>query len=189
MIANTIRGDQERCIDAGMNDYLLKPVEPDVVEKKIIQWSATSREISALFPKDTPQKKPLRDAMSEDKSAVSIDVDIWDKPSALKRVRNKHERLVRLVSIFLDDIDSQRVALERAAESDSIDDVRSLAHALKGVAANLGLINVVETLKALEYAARDGECDEFVRLLTSVSVAIEEAKTPLKQFVEASLPE
>jgi CheY-like chemotaxis protein len=47
MTANAMRGDKERCLEAGMDDYISKPIKPDDLRTTLAQWIAPTREQAA----------------------------------------------------------------------------------------------------------------------------------------------
>jgi len=84
---------------------------------------------------------------------------LWDKPSALARVRNKEERLVFLVGLFLEDMPGRVVELGQAVKARDYEGACQLAHAIKGVAGNISGLQLFEAAGAFERGAKAQQND------------------------------
>ncbi|MCG8672100.1 MAG: response regulator [Pseudomonadales bacterium] len=147
MTANAMKGDKEKCLEAGMNDYVPKPVDVDELEEKLSFWlkrPGTAAEVSCIEP-------------ANDEDHKLEDNDCWDRERALKRVRGKEERLDVLLSMYAEKAERQLEEIKRLLESSDMEGLASLAHAIKGSTANLGAIDVYEDSAAVEMAARQND--------------------------------
>lgn len=81
--------------------------------------------------------------------------DVWDRASALKRVRGKIDRLDYLVGLYLDDMPGRVNKLGRAVAEGNFETVIELAHAVKGVSGNIGGLQLYQYSSQLELAARE----------------------------------
>jgi len=76
-----MKGDAERCLAAGMNDYLSKPMGPELLEAKVLHWLRV-----VLKHKDAGD---VREERATDEMEGLVEPLIWDKESLMLRVRNK----------------------------------------------------------------------------------------------------
>ena len=84
--------------------------------------------------------------------SIEVSGQIWDKTSALKRLRGKEDRLKRLVHMMLDNIPATWGELEEAIVEEHLESARHAAHSIKGVAGNLSGINLMNTMHICEQA-------------------------------------
>ena len=145
MTANAMKGDKEKCIEVGMNDYISKPIDAAALESKLRQWIA-SDEIKVQAEVDGGEEASEYDAHSEH--------EIWNKTEALSRVRNKPERLVHLVKLFLDDMPQRMEELEAAVTNLSFENITMVAHTLRGISGNLSGKCLFHFSSELETAAK-----------------------------------
>ncbi len=161
MTANALSGDKERCLNIGMDDYLTKPIAPTSVESCLARWlipetikSSNNNQItSEIMKKDNAD--PENNSSNEKKSvgsssANSEDEDNWDKHGFLKRIGNKPERAARLINRFLEDVPQQLDLLEKAINQKEFEEIKKIAHGIKGSAANMGAILLANHAKQLE---------------------------------------
>jgi len=145
MTANAMKGDREKCLMAGMNDYLSKPINTSMLQEKLQLWLNPDAKLA-------PTEAPRQDAKPSQQDII------WDQEDALQRMRGNHKSLKMLASLFLQDMPKILNDLEQAIDTRSYDNVKSVAHTIKGVAANVSG-HSLSTLAAQIEVASD-QCDE-----------------------------
>lgn len=151
MTANAMKGDREKCITAGMDDYLTKPIDPEELTKKLEKWLKTKLTIddknTASFQK-TEEVEP---------GTNTVEQKIWDKDAALKRVRGKQERLDILINMFFDSMPEKVDSLGKAIEQKQADEASAIAHSVKGSVSNLGGIALQNIAQEIELSHDNAE--------------------------------
>jgi signal transduction histidine kinase/CheY-like chemotaxis protein/HPt (histidine-containing phosphotransfer) domain-containing protein len=175
MTAHALAGDRERCLEAGMDDYLTKPLYLDQLRQRLERWagtSAPSRSPSAEPPPSAPSS-----AAAEPSVAPPADLD------RLRAVCRGPEDVKRMSAMFFTQARETMAGLENAVPAQAGDDVRRLAHALAGASANLGFGPLSAALRALERAGREGQWENRSTLLEAARREVES----LRRFLEEHL--
>jgi PAS domain S-box-containing protein len=151
MTANAMKGDQNRYIDAGMNDYIAKPVDPGVFQKTLEKW------LPMNGPTETvPKKADTADKGKERGKAAAGENEIFDLASALHRAMDDREFLRNMLTAFLEQAPAYVDDLDTAVSSQDTQALTRTAHSLKGASANLGLVSLSAAAKEIEEASRNG---------------------------------
>ncbi|GAC1328173.1 MAG: hypothetical protein NVSMB17_03260 [Candidatus Dormibacteria bacterium] len=139
MTAGAMLGDEEKCIAAGMDAYLSKPVRADTLGAMVIRWNRSS---NRSMPGDNPAAPPM-DPL--DQSLVS----------ALRELGQ--DEFENLVQLFLKDGQSRISALESAVAAEHAGDAGRIAHNLKGSGVTFGAIALAERCADLELQVAAGD--------------------------------
>jgi signal transduction histidine kinase/CheY-like chemotaxis protein len=183
MTANAMAGDRQKCIDAGMDDYLAKPVTRAELERCLHRWwqprpaaptaAAPAAAIAAQTPMPGADPPPAADVttpaaipsppLASDPDA-SIDQEVLDELRAV--LGNEVDRLI---AVFLDTTPPLIAKLEAAALVADFDVLREVAHSLKSSSANLGAMTLSAAAKLVEHGARMRKLDRPVIAVALVS--------------------
>ncbi|MFA6544774.1 MAG: response regulator, partial [Limisphaerales bacterium] len=193
MTANAMVGDRERCIAAGMDDYLPKPVRPDALRSMIEKWG--KKFIRATEPAAPPSgattfsRKPktsldaLTPAMTNPASSPTPEetppVDI----AKLTDLAGGEDGLTELVDLYLTQTAGQIEVIRAAIATGNASEIRRVAHSAAGANATCGMEGVVPALRALERMGDSGQLDGAARELETVSREF----TRIKAFLEKQL--
>jgi CheY-like chemotaxis protein len=93
MTANVMRGDREKCIAAGMNDYLSKPIDEHPLMDCLVEW------MSAPIISDE-----TNDMVENTDTAAETGPLVWDEAALQARIRNRQDRVTKVIQLFLADM-------------------------------------------------------------------------------------
>ncbi len=180
MTAHAMKGDEEKCIHAGMDGHVSKPIDQDKLFHtlwrllKIQKRPPRGKEIEAVGPE--PRRLDRREIETGELPARLPGINIQDAVSALNI---DHDTFKRILIGFLrnnkDTMNKIRTALDRK----ELESLRQLAHSLKGSAGNIGANTLQKSAQELETAS--GE--EAVKL--PASLLIDNVETALNQVLES----
>jgi CheY-like chemotaxis protein/HPt (histidine-containing phosphotransfer) domain-containing protein len=149
MTANAMQGDREKCLSAGMNDYIVKPVEPHNLKMALKQWLPSTQPEVAL-PAQIGKEQPQKTANSSK--------PMFDHAAMRKRLMGDDELIRTVTEAFLKDMTLQIELLKTAVTNNNRQAVAMQSHKIKGSAANVGGI----ALSALAFGIEQSvETDEL----------------------------
>ncbi|WP_263078775.1 response regulator [Endozoicomonas sp. Mp262] len=165
MTAHAMTGDRERCLEAGMNDHLAKPLDPNKLREVVERWLG-----NIALTHDKGQLAETTDAVTNNKDLPGV-----NQVDGLGRVRNKSELYNRLLVSFYHDHQDDVNKLQKALAEGSWQSARFIAHTIKGTAGNLGADRLYEAAARVENAVRthftlpdEAMISEFVRAFDEV---------------------
>jgi two-component system, sensor histidine kinase and response regulator len=161
MTAHAMKGDRERCLKAGMDDYVSKPIEPQEMFRVIEKWTN---------PPSHKDGMPSVISPKEEKQVENIPLDM---ETTLKRFDGDKEFLMELMLEFLDHLPQQLETLVEAAKKGDVKLLEREAHTIKGAAGNLGASNLADLALKLEMHGRNGELSGVVELIENLKAAKE----------------
>ncbi len=146
MTANAMKGDREKCIDAGMNDYIAKPLQIRAINEVLSHW----------LPRvsDNPAPEPARS-----ETAGGDIADIFDFDGVLNRLYGDRELLIRLLNIGGSDLHGTLGNIAQAIEKKDSKEIIYELHSLKGIAGNLGAQRLFELTRRYETGVKNGSAD------------------------------
>lgn len=156
MTANAFEEDSRKCLEAGMNDHLAKPVDPERLIQALVKWLPARK-----GPLSREAEWPRVHGGDTDAEDLEIrqrleQVHGLDAGAGLNRVMGSMAQYVRLLQQFVSHHEKDADILRTQAAAGDLKGVRQTSHALKGVAALLGAERVQDVALPLEKAAREG---------------------------------
>ncbi len=163
LTAHNIDGEREKCLAAGMNDYLAKPIDPEQLREILGRWLATGL-INEKQYNSTKLNKLQLPA-----------VDGFDLIDGLKRFSGKYQVYLQVLHDFRRTCRKRRSAITAALNRQDLETLHHLAHTVKGVAGAVGAQRVFDCAVALEQAVIDGDNVRYTALGTELETALHSA--------------
>ncbi len=149
MTANAMQADRDRCLDAGMNDYLAKPIDPEALWAALLTWVEPRPGLGAEAP--SPPSTPV----VEEEADLPVGVPGLDTATGLSRVLGKRRLYLDLLRKFTAGQRGATTAIRAALDAGDLTTAERCAHTLKGTAGNIGAHPVQDAAERLEAAIRD----------------------------------
>jgi two-component system, sensor histidine kinase and response regulator len=175
MTANALKGDKEKCIEAGMDDYIAKPVRQNDLAAMVDQWSGD---------KNPAPDIPVAPAVPHEVLAPAVDAARLDELAELGDEEDP-EWLASILEKFVEDAASRIVKLVVASESADAAQLGQVAHALKGSSGNIGAAGMVATCQQLQALGKSGSVQGAGDLIAALEKEFARVRTALGSYRQA----
>jgi CheY-like chemotaxis protein len=181
MTANAMQGDRDRCIAAGMNDHIAKPIEPEDLWKMLLKW---------IKPRRSTETVVVKAATVKPRGVLDVElpsgIEGLDIVNGLRRVLGKKSLYLSMLRKFVAGQKSTLANTLKALEEKDWNAAERLAHTLKGVAGNIGASDLQQLAEKLETAITERRPRE------EIDARLGELEEPLSHLIaqlEQQLPE
>ena len=177
MTAHTMRGDREKCIDAGMDDYISKPIDPTKLSQMLEQWLPErlhGTQSSQSESKTTTHKPKLE---AEDV------IPVFDSVAMSKRLMDDEELIRTIAESFLVDMTQQIEQLKDLVASNDVQQVVAQAHKIKGTSANVGGMVLSAHALKMEKAGKADDMQTVGQTQSEMEQSFAELKTAMEEIL------
>jgi signal transduction histidine kinase/CheY-like chemotaxis protein len=181
LTAHALKEDAERCIAAGMDAYVSKPIQIDeFVELVELLGSAQSGRQDADSEFESNELEPhLRSKVPAVQGAAEKQLPVFDMADALKKCFDRHDFFVAMARSFSDEADACLLAIRDARLANNFETVRDAAHRLKNTVVYLGARPAADAIISLENAAKAGDLEALDQSLQNLQLHVENLKQAL----------
>jgi len=174
MTANAMEGDRKVCEEAGMDDYISKPVTMKVLAEVLERWSHPS-----------PGKKVTHEVSKEKgKMKITLDNKILNNIRDLQS-EGEEDLLSELVDVYKKDSEQTMAKIRISIEQKDFTALKRAAHNLKGSSANLGCVDLSAFCRKIEAAAEENDSSMLNQILPELDKVYSET---VKELVKVKKP-
>ena len=171
MTAHAMQGDRDICIEAGMNDYIAKPINPVAVSEVLEKW------LEHNLP---AEKKDAFTQPLEKHEPPGIDEKIFNRKEFLNRMMDDEDLAALITAEFRKNTPNLIDQLGDFINSSNPLEAGHTAHSIKGSAANIGAEKLCETLFEMEQAGKNGNTPRLLELLPELKLGYSELENALE---------
>jgi two-component system sensor histidine kinase/response regulator len=177
MTANAMASDRARCLEAGMNDHIGKPIDPDQLFGILLRWIRRKED----GDRGARRRAPVRSRASGNKTQLVVPgIDV---AAGLKRIGGNRKRYETLLRKFAQQQSETAAVIDAALADGDAAAVERAAHSLKGAAATLGADALADAAAQAEAAIKSGRdaCTELRALARSLKTTLADLRAALAE--------
>lgn len=180
MTAHALQGDREDCLEAGMNDFVPKPISPDMLIRVLQKWLPKKNVVQNPTAKSDDHKDGKE---TEHKTSV-----VFDYSGVMKRLMDDEELVEEIITAFIGDIPGQIETLRNNLERGDIEGAKCRAHAMKGASANIGAEAFRAVAYKIEKATFKGDIGEAKTYVEDLIIEYDQLQKEIMNTIKMKTP-
>ena len=171
LTAHAMKGDRERMLREGMDDYMAKPIQANDLYRLVEKWHA---------PRNEKQAETEREDDDMERHREQPRREVYDRDTALQRVGGDEELLGELVTSFREEWGQWMTDLKKAWKAENAGEVERLGHTIKGAADTIGAPVVTDCARLVENLGRQERLDDARSVIDELQQALDTLDGVLK---------
>jgi DNA-binding response OmpR family regulator len=171
MTAHAMKGDRERCLEAGMDDYISKPISPQALAEALEKWL------------DRDPGQPPGAPAPAGKPEPTAGLPVFDRQALLARLMGDEVLVKEIIAGFLGDMPKRIHMLKKLIDQGDAGSAGGQAHAIKGAAANVGGLALSAAAHEMEKFGNAGRREELVALLPDLERQFDLLKARMQEVL------
>ena len=171
MTANAMESDREQCIEAGMNNFISKPVRVELLQKSLVAAAKARRKPGGSPPPAFEDVSPMVDAAEAVLEQMALELD--------------RRAVSDLASSFIQDASEYFEKIDACRDTKPQDEIAALAHSLKGALGVFQLTGIMELCVTAQNEAIAGRVTEALGLLDNVRADFDRLRSPLEERIRS----
>lgn len=169
MTANAMLGDREKCLEAGMDDYLSKPFSLEMLSNKIDQWLLRQSSAVKVLTKIPVTSNPGQNI-------------VLDFNALNERLLGDTDAIQKIITLFLKDLPERLSVLKNSLNNKDITSALFQVHSIKGVCLNIGAISMGTIASEMDKAGKNGSLETIGKLFPQLENEFSKFTGELKNY-------
>ncbi|RQD58779.1 MAG: PAS domain S-box protein [Desulfonatronovibrio sp. MSAO_Bac4] len=183
LTAHALKEDKERCLAAGMNDYITKPVKSSEIRSLLEEWITKNK--PETHDADQNIAESLITENNGKKPEPSSVTSIFDQKAFMNRIIDDKDLAQELLNIFLESVPKKISFILEKSDTAHIEEINKTAHSIKGTSANIGCVHLSKIAAGIEMAARKNDLNEVKKLHSVLEESYKITKPEIEKFLES----